>query len=296
MTLCMSTNTLFSRCGEASEVSQSPTLGVGLHTRVVADVTSNTVTSSLSQRFRKDRNSSFHLKRVSVVGKLQQTCHFFHCGSKLWTLGWWERGDVWGGAQSFTCIPQQGTRRELYYSALTEVVLIYVEQKLQNSGSGLVWQNKNNPQWHSFFGLGHNLLFSYSVVETKKYMSEMLQQTLSWQHAHVETGWLLWWPVSAAACLCWVMSLICLHTLPLVSSTGLLTLKLIEPALVVGEQEGISVSQCTPGAVWKAWNRELTTVLSLGLGPRTAFLTGLNTWNLFDPKVSDSNWALVLSA
>lgn len=166
-------------------------------------LTSNTVTSSLSQRFRKDRNSSFHLKHVSVVRKLQQTCHFFHCGSKLWTLGWWERGDVWGGAQSFTCIPQQGTRRELYYSALTEVVLIYVEQKLQNSGSGLVWQNKNNPQWDSFFGLGHNLLFSYSVVETKKYMSEMLQQTLSWQQAHVETDWLLWWPFSAAACLCW---------------------------------------------------------------------------------------------
>lgn len=103
-----------------------------------------------------------------------------------------------------------------------------------------------------------------------------------------ETGWLLWWPVSAVI-LCWGEYVTCLssaHTLPLVSSSDLLTL--IEPALAVGQQEGISVSQCTPGAVWKTWNRELTTVLSLGA--HAAFLTRLNTRNLFDPKVTDRNY------
>lgn len=133
VTLCSSSSTVFPWC---SEVSWSPTFGVGLHTGVIADVISNTVTSSLSQRFRKDRNSSFYLKHVFVVRKLQQTWNFFHCGSKLWTLGWWEGGDVWGGAQSFTCIPQQGTRREFYCSALTEF------------GSNLCW-TKTSKQWFS---------------------------------------------------------------------------------------------------------------------------------------------------
>lgn len=77
-----------------------------------------------------DRNSSFRLKHISEVRKLPQTCHFCTVDPSL-KPEWWEVGDVWGGAQSFTCIPQQGTRRDFYCSALTEVVLIYVQQKLQ---------------------------------------------------------------------------------------------------------------------------------------------------------------------
>lgn len=87
----------------------------------------------------------FHLKHISVVRKLPQTCHFSIVDPSLEP---WDSGKlVMFGEEhsSVTCIPQQGTRREFYCSALTEVVLICVEQKLQNSGLGLVWQSYKQP-------------------------------------------------------------------------------------------------------------------------------------------------------
>lgn len=102
-----------------------------------------------------------------------------------------------------------------------------------------------------------------------------------------ETGWVLWWAVSAWPVLkC--LSPLCLqprlcHCL-LQGPCDSLTLR--EPGQHWLWDSRESVCQCIPAAVWNAWNKEFTTVLSLGPGPCAAFL---RTQNPFDPKVTDGN-------
>lgn len=132
VTLCMSSNTLFSQCSEASEVAQSLTLGAGLHARVVFDVSS--VTSSLSERFGMDRNSSFHLKHIPVSQEIATNLPLLHCRSKPWTLRWWEAGGVWGEAQfSYVYSPARNQKRILSFCS-------------DWSCSDLRW-TKNSKQW-----------------------------------------------------------------------------------------------------------------------------------------------------
>lgn len=227
VTLCTSRNTLFSWCCEASKVSQSPTLGVRLHTRVVADAFSNTITSSLSQRFMKDRNSSSSETYIcsQEIHKPASSSSLVDPSFERWDGG---KGYLGRSLVLYMHSPARNWKRILLFCSDWSC-LIYIKQNLQNSGSGLVWQNKKQPTVASFFALGHNL-FSYLVVETSENVYQRCYRR-PWVGSKpmCKTGCLLWWPISAAVCLCWgehVTHLSSTHTLPLVSSNDLLTLKL----------------------------------------------------------------------
>lgn len=197
---------------------------------------------------------------------------------------------------SFTCLPQQGTRREFYCSALAEVVLILCWTK--SSKHWFRFSLTKNPQWHSSIWFGSQpTFFIIGSGDFKKCLSEMLQQTWVGSKPVRETGWVLWWPLSAVACLCWgehLTSLASTHTLPLVSSNDLLTQTLIRSPTTLWLREGKNESVNALLVLYERHEMDLTRCSTWGLGYMLRSSRGwTHETSVLEPQ---ELWTLVLSA